>query len=58
MTKSEAIIQARIIAGPKHRVFVVLDKALDDFFISEGNDFYKYNDFYETSPYEIIEIFN
>lgn len=58
MTKSEAIIQARIIAGPKHRLFVILDKALNDYFISEGKDFYKYNAFYETSPYEIIEIFN
>ncbi len=58
MTKSEAIKQARIIAGPKHRLFVIFDKALNDFFISEGEDFYKYNNFYESSPYEIIETFN
>jgi len=58
MTKSEAIKQAKIIAGPQNPLFVILDKELNDFFISEGKNFYNTNDFYETSPYEIIGIFN
>lgn len=57
MTKSEAIKQAKIIAGPQNTLFVILDKELNDFFISEGKNFYN-NEFYETSPYEIIGIFN
>jgi len=58
MTKSEAIQQAKEIAGSRKPLFVIFDKELNDFFISEGNNFSNTNDFYEASPYEIIEIFN
>ena len=58
MTRAEAIQQAKEIAGSKKPLFVILDKELNDFFISEVNNFSNTNDFYETSPYEIIEIFN
>ena len=58
MTKAEAIKQARLIAGSHKRLFVIFDRDLNDFFISEGQDFYKHNAFYETSPYKIIKIFN
>jgi len=57
MTKTEAIQQAKEIAGSKTPLFVIFDKELNDFFISEVNNFSSTNDFYGTSPYEIIEIF-
>jgi len=57
MTRSEAINQAKILSKLYKRLFVILDKDLNDFFITEGEDFYMSNDFYETCNYEIIKIF-
>jgi len=57
MTRLEAIKQAKLLSKRYKRLFVILDKELNDFFISEGEGFHISNDFYGTCNYEIIEVF-
>jgi len=57
MTRADAIKQAKKLSKQNKQLFVIFDKELNDYFISEGQDFYISNDFYEASPYEIIEKF-
>jgi len=56
MTRSEAIKQAKLLSNQYKRLFVILDKELNDFFITEREDFCPPNDFYKTSHYEIVKI--
>lgn len=58
MTRKEAIKQAKKLSNQNKPLFVVFDKELNDYFISEGQNFHIPDNFYETSPYTIIEIFN
>lgn len=57
MTRSEAIKQAKQLSRQYKRLFVVLDKQLNDCFITERKDFYPSDDFYTKCNYEIIEVF-
>ena len=57
MTRSEAIKQAKMLSKQYKRLFVILDKELNDFFITEREDFCILNDFYETCNYEIVKVF-
>lgn len=57
MTKAEAIQQAKTLSTRYERLFVIFDKELNDFFISEGENFHKFNNFYETCNYEVIKVF-
>jgi hypothetical protein len=57
MTRAEAIKQAKELSKQNRPLFVVFDKELKDYFISEGHHFPISDSFYETSPYEVIEIF-
>ncbi len=57
MTRSEAIKQAKALSRQYKRLCVILDKELNDFFISEEESFYMPNDFYEACSYEIIKVF-
>ena len=57
MTRSEAIVLARQLSDDTRRLFVVFDKQLNDFFISEGEGFSLIDEFYETIPYDIIDAF-
>ena len=56
MTRSEAIKQAKILSKQYKRLFVVLDKELNDFFITEREDFCIPDDFYKACNYEIVKI--
>ena len=57
MTRSEAITLAKQLSDETRRLFVVFDKQLNDFFISEGEGFSLIDEFYETIPYDIIDTF-
>ena len=57
MTRAEAIKQAKKLSKQNKPIFVIFDKELKDYFISEGQNFPIPDNFYETSPYEVIEIF-
>lgn len=57
MTRAEAIKQAKELSKQNIPLLVIFDKELEDYFISEGQNFPMPDKFYETSPYEVIEIF-
>jgi len=57
MTRAEAIKQAKILSKQYKSLFVILDKELNDFFITEREDFCPPNDFYKTCNYEIVKTF-
>jgi hypothetical protein len=57
MTRTEAIKQAKVLSKQYKRLFVILDKELNDFFITEREDFYAPDDFYKECNYEIIKVF-
>lgn len=57
MTRTEAIKQAKTLSRRYKRLFVIFDKELNDFFISEGESFHKSNNFYEPCNYEVIKVF-
>ena len=58
MTRTEAIKQAEELARQNQSLVVVFDRELNDYFISERQNFPIPDSFYETSPYEIIEVFD
>jgi hypothetical protein len=58
MNLTEAIKQAKKLSKQNKPLLVIFDKELNDYFISEAQNFPIPDNFYETSPYEIIEIFH
>ncbi len=57
MTRAEAIRQAKKLSEEGRQLAIVFDKEYQDFFITEGELAFINDDFYSTSPYEIVRIY-
>jgi len=54
MTRTEAIALAEQLSTRDRPTFVIYDKELKHYFISDGEGFDQDMRFYEDSPYEIV----
>jgi hypothetical protein len=57
MTRTEAIALAKQLSTRDRPIFVIYDKELKHYFVSDGEGFDQDTRFYEDSPYEIVDTF-
>ena len=57
MTRTEATELAERLSARDKPIFVIYDKELKHYFVSDGEGFEQDTRFYDDSPYEVVDMF-